>query len=388
MKRILGLVLALLVLGSAPGVFAQATGNIYGTVADESGAVLPGAVVRLTSQFGPRETTTGEQGDFRFLSLDRGTYKVAISLTGFTTVQRDVLVSVGTNVNVAFSLKVATVEETVTVTAESPVVDTKKVGTGVNISKEELEKVPSARDPWAMLRTVPGIIVDRVNIGGNENGQQAGFTSKGDDGDNAMWNLDGVNITDMAAIGASPTYYDFDAFEEVGFTTGGTDVRVQTGGVGINLTTRRGTNQFHGSLHGFLTHDDLQWSNLPDELKNDARLQNADGTFRDKGDHIQQISDYGAEVGGPIVKDKLWFYLTWGRQDIRSLASPGPPTRPCSPATTPSSTGSPPPPTWSRSSTSRATRRSSGAPSASAWTSRTSSCGTRAASTRRAPRAS
>jgi len=316
MKRILGLALALLV-GLAPDALAQATGNIYGSVRDESGAALPGAIVRLSSDFGTREATSGPQGDFRFINLDRGTYKLLVSLVGFTKVTRDVTVSIGSNVDVAFDLKVATVEETVTVTAETPVVDTKKVGTGVTIMKEELEKVPNARDPWAMLRSVPGVIVDRVNIGGNENGQQANFTSKGDDGDNAMWNLDGVNITDMSAIGASPTYYDFDAFEEVGFTTGGTDVRVQTGGVGINLTTRRGTNQFRGSVHNFLTHDDLQWSNLPSELATDARLRNPDGSFRTKGDHIRQISDYGGELGGPIVKDKLWFYGSWGRQDIR-----------------------------------------------------------------------
>jgi hypothetical protein len=312
MKRFTVLALGLLLV-LAPAAFAQTTGgNIYGTVTDESGSVLPGAAVRLSSDFGTRDTVSASQGEFRFINLARGDYKLSATLTGFTTVTRSVTVNVGTNVDVAMALKVAGVEETVTVTAEVPVVDTKKVGTGVTIMKEELEKVPNARDPWAMLRAVPGVIVDRVNIGGNENGQQATFTSKGDDGDNAMWNLDGVSITDMSAVGASPTYFDFDAFEEISFTTGGTDVRVQTGGVGINLTTRRGTNQFRGSVHGYLTHDDLQWNNLPDELVGDPRLGGAE-----KGDHIQQISDYGFELGGPIVKDKLWFYGSWGKQDIR-----------------------------------------------------------------------
>jgi carboxypeptidase family protein/TonB-dependent receptor-like protein len=311
MKRV-GLALAL-VLGLLPSAYAQYSGNIYGSVTDESGAVLPGATVKLTSPLGTRETTTGQQGDFRFLNLDSGNYTLSVALAGFTNVTREVNVTTGQNVNVAFPLKVASVEETVTVTAETPIVDTKKVGTTTTLTKEELAQVPNARDPWAILRTVPGIIQDRVNIGGNENGQQASFVGKGDNGNNAMWNLDGVVITDTGSL-SSPTYYDFDAFEEISVTTGGNDVRVQTGGVGINFQTRRGTNQFRGSVHGFLTHDDLQSNNLPDVLKTDARLKGAE-----KGDHIQQIADFGGELGGPIVKDKLWFYGSWGRQDIRLI---------------------------------------------------------------------
>jgi hypothetical protein len=322
MKRV-GLALAL-VLGLLPSAYAQYSGNIYGSVADESGAVLPGAIVKLTSPLGTRETTTGQQGEFRFLNLDSGNYTLSVSLAGFTNVTREVNVTTGQNVNLTFPLKVATVEETVTVTAETPIVDTKKVGTTTTLTKEELANIPNARDPWAILRTVPGIIQDRVNIGGNENGQQASFVGKGDNGNNGMWNLDGVVITDTGSL-SSPTYYDFDAFEEISVTTGGNDVRVQTGGVGINFQTRRGTNQFRGSVHGFLTHDDLQSNNLPAELAShtlpsgapDNRMRLRDGTFAEKGDHIQQIADYGGELGGPIVKDKLWFYGSWGRQDIR-----------------------------------------------------------------------
>jgi hypothetical protein len=326
MKRTAALVLALLV-GLLPSVFAQvSTGNVYGKVNDESGAALPGATVKLVSAaYGTRETTAGAEGDFRFLNVERGTYRLEVGLAGFGTVSRDVLVTVGNNVTVSFGLKIATVAETVTVTAETPTVDTKRVGTSTTITKEELTSIPSARDPWAMLRTVPGIIMDRVNIGGNENGQQANFTGKGDNGNNVMWNLDGVVVTDTGSL-SSPSYYDFDAFEEVAVSTGGNDVRAQTGGVGINLTTRRGTNAFHGSVHEFFTDHKFESKNLPSNILGDPRLRNpggcgisiaCNGTFRDEGDHIDRIQDYGGELGGPIMKDKLWFYGSWGKQDIK-----------------------------------------------------------------------
>ena len=150
MKRITGLVLALALVG-VPGAWAQFTGgNIYGTVTDASGAVLPGTTVTLTSdRSGARSTTSGTQGDFRFLNLDPGTYKLAVGLPGFATVNREVIVTTGQNVNLSFAMKVASVEETVTVTAETPVVDTKKVGTSTTLTNEELSQTPQSRDPWS-----------------------------------------------------------------------------------------------------------------------------------------------------------------------------------------------------------------------------------------------
>ncbi|HET7747462.1 MAG TPA: carboxypeptidase-like regulatory domain-containing protein, partial [Vicinamibacteria bacterium] len=128
MKRILLLGLALM-LALAPGAYAQVMQGIYGTVADESGAVLPGATVALTGDLGTRSTTSGPNGEFRFLNLDRGRYKVTVNLAGFTTVTREVIVTTGENVTLDFGLKVAQVAESVTVTAETPLVDPKKRGT-------------------------------------------------------------------------------------------------------------------------------------------------------------------------------------------------------------------------------------------------------------------
>ncbi|HEY6546260.1 MAG TPA: carboxypeptidase regulatory-like domain-containing protein [Vicinamibacteria bacterium] len=327
MRKCIGLALALL-LGVVPAGLAQvSTGNIYGSVADESGAVLPGVTVTLSGEYGTRTTTSSSDGQFRFLGVENGRYKMVVALTGFTTVNREVVVVTGQNANLSFGMKVASVEETVTVTAETPIVDTKRRGTATTLETSELEKTPNARDPWGVLKNVPGVVLDRVNIAGNENGQQASAAGKGSANTDKMWNIDGLSVTDMSATGASPSYYDFEAFREIAVTTGGADLTVQSGGIGINLVTKRGTNAFHGGARMLLAHDDMQSGNVPDSLSADPRLVNPDGTFRDKADHIQQISDYGFELGGPIVKDKLWFFGTYGKQDIRLTRLNGTPDK-------------------------------------------------------------
>ncbi len=314
MRKTLALMLGLMLALAGVASAQIATGNIYGTVTDESGAVLPAANVTLTGDLGSRSTTSGSQGEFRFLNLDRGRYKVTVTLAGFTTIVRELNVSAGENVTLVFPVKVSPVAETVTVTGEAPLVDTKKRGTSTTMSQEELQQVPNARDPWGVLKNVPGVLLDRVNIAGNENGQQAAVAGKGSTSGDKMWSLDGINITDMSATGASPTYFDFEAFQEINVSTGGNELQVQTGGIGINLVTKRGTNQFHGSARYILADGDWSSSNLPDALQGDARLQGADAA-----DRVNKITDWGFDLGGPIVKDKLWFYGTFGRQDIKSF---------------------------------------------------------------------
>jgi hypothetical protein len=300
---------------AAPFAWSQAaTGNIYGSVADDTGAVLPGASVSLAAlEIGgaPRVTTSGPKGEFRFLNLDRGNYKLTVTMKGFTTVVRDVIVTTGVNVNVNFSLKVAERGEEITVSAETPVVDTKKVGTATTFSTDDLTKLPQGRDPWALLNAVPGVIVDRVSIAGNEAGQQSIFVGKGSQQTDAMWNYDGVVITDVTSYGASSDYFDFDAFDEVNVTTGGGDLKVQTGGIGMNFVVKRGSNTFHGSLRSYFTHNDLQANNTPAALQGNPSLQ--DG----KADHIEQINDWGFDLGGPIIKDKLWFWGSYNKNDNR-----------------------------------------------------------------------
>ena len=119
--------------------------------------------------------------------------------------------------------------------------------TSTNVSVEELQNIPSSRDPWVVLQTVPGIIVDRVNVGGAESGQQSSYQAKGATGADNTWNIDGIAITDMAATGSTPTYYDFDMFQEMQVTTGGADVMSATPGVQLNMVLKSGSNTPHGS---------------------------------------------------------------------------------------------------------------------------------------------
>jgi hypothetical protein len=317
MQRLAGFIAAMLIALAATAHAQIAGGNIYGSVADQNGGVLPGVDVTLTAvSIGgqPRTTVTDAQGQFRFLNLDAGTYKVSTTLTGFNKMERDVIVTTGVNATITFGMAVKSMEETVNVTADTPVVDVKKIGTTTTLTQDELRSTPQSKDPWAMLKTVPGVIVDRVNVGGNESGQQSSFVGKGSLFADTMWNLDGVAITDTTSGGASSMYFDFDAFDEVAVNTGGNDLKVQTGGVGINFVTRRGTNKFRGSAKFTEANSSLESTNLPSSLVGDPRLQGSD-----KANHTDFIRDWGFDIGGPIVKDRLWFWGSYGDNDIKIL---------------------------------------------------------------------
>ena len=334
MKKVMSLALAILMMVGASAFAQTSTGNVYGKATDASGAVLPGASVTISGEAGSRTTVTGADGTFRFLNLDPNEYTITVTLQGFGTANRKITVQTGQSATLDIALKVGGQTETVEVVGEAPLVDQAKRGTGTVLTTQDLRDVPNSRDPWGIMNQVPGALVDRVNIAGNENGQQASVAGKGSYAGDRVWTIDGLVVTDMSATGASPTYYDFDAFQEINVSTGGGDLAMQTGGFGMNLVTKRGTNSFHGGGRFLNTDNKFQSSNLPDALKNDARLRAASGHctsqiesngFRDKGDNIESIKDYGFDLGGPIVQDKLWFYGTYGKQDIKLCRFAGTP---------------------------------------------------------------
>jgi hypothetical protein len=301
----------LLLSAAAPMVAQQLTGNIYGYVADEQGGRLPGVTVTLSGVGAPRSQTTDARGEYRFVSLDPGTYTLVYELQGFSKITKpNVQVALGQNTNTSATLSLSTVEAAVTVQGESPLLDTRKVETGANVDAVELQSLPTARDPWVILQTVPGVQTDRLNVGGNESGQQTNYVGKGAAGNQNVWNIDGVTITDMGALGSSPTYYDFDSFEEMNASTGGSDVTSQTPGVQLNMVTKRGTNELHGSARVMLAQQEWQSRNIPSE----AVQQGVGG-----GNRIDEVQDYGVEVGGPIIRDRLWLWGAYGRNQIDLL---------------------------------------------------------------------
>ncbi|MCP2618613.1 TonB-dependent receptor, partial [Candidatus Aminicenantes bacterium AC-335-A11] len=263
----------------------------------------------------PMVAVTSEGGHFRFLSLPPADdYTLTFELQGFKKVVREnISVRVGVNVDLNIVMEMGKIEEEVIVVAQTPIVDTKKATVQANVTRDALQTLPTARDPWVILELAPGVMVDRENVGGSESGQQSNFLGRGDSGDNAQWNIDGVNISDPAAVGASPMYYDYDMFEEMNIQTAANDVSAMTGGIIINFVTPRGGNKFAGGARFYWTDKKFQSENVPSELK---ELQLV-------GNKVHSIYDYGLNIGGPIIKDKLWFWGSWGVQDINQITITG-----------------------------------------------------------------
>ncbi|MCX6544835.1 MAG: carboxypeptidase regulatory-like domain-containing protein [Acidobacteria bacterium] len=306
--------IALLTLSvGIPAAAQVSTGRIEITAVDGTGAVLSGVLVEVT---GPQHDTrvTGPDGAARFLSLAPGTYQITASLSGFADyVNASVSVAAGGNVQLKAALAIGGLREKVEVAARTLVIDRNKIATSTSVTLDELQNIPLARDPWIVLQTVPGVIVDRVNVGGSESGQQSAYQAKGAPSGDNTWNLDGIPITDMAATGSTPTYYDFDMFQEMNVTTGGSDMSSATGGVALNFILRSGSNTPRGSARIYYESQSMQGNNMP------AVLATALGSPDGNGNRIKKYLDTGFESGFPIVRDRLWMWGSMGRTDVDTL---------------------------------------------------------------------
>jgi len=314
-RKVLTILFVLLFAGS---LMAQVrTGNLYGKVTDEDGNPLPGVTITLTgARTAPLTSISSAEGIYRFLSLPAARdYIIRCELGGFKTEERTgIIIVVGANVELNVTMTMGAIEEEVTVTAVSPVVDTKKTSVGQNITQEVLQSLPTARDPWVVLQMAPSIIVDRENVGGVESGQQSNYVARGANTyNNNVWAMDGIVITDPAAIGASPSYYDFDAFEEMQVTVGGADVTIQTGGVALNMVTRRGGNKVTLGGRFYMVDEKFQAKN--EDYVADVQLDDPDFLGVNL---IRNNKDYGFNLGGPLVKDKAWLWGSYGIQDIKT----------------------------------------------------------------------
>jgi hypothetical protein len=267
---------------------------------------LPGATVTVSGIGAPQVQTSDKEGNVRFLHLYPGQYAVKGELEGFSTVDYpDVSITIAGKAQIILTLSSA-IKETITVTADAPLLDERKVNRGVVLNTKALNSIPTARDPWSLLSQAPGVQTDRINVGGNESGQQSDFVGVGSTGRDNTFAVDGVIVSDMNSVGGSATYFDFGAFEEVQMTVSSADVTVQTSGVTINQVTKRGTNLWRGNARYLETSGQLQAApGLPD------------------GNRIKDVKEYGADTGGPLLRDRLWGWISYGRSDIGNIAEGG-----------------------------------------------------------------
>ena len=295
--------LSLVAAACGAAAFAQTTGTIVGTVVDETEQALPGVSVETTSPSlqGATTAVTDEGGRFALPFLPPGSYLVRFVLSGFGTVEQpDTVVGLGRTVTMAVKLPSSFSEE-VTITGERPVVDVSTPEVGVNIPSSFFLSLPIDRNYASAVQAAPGTSTDG-----------AGTVVYGSSGAENAYVIDGVNTTGVA-YGTQGKELNFDFIEELQVKTGGyaAEYGRSTGGV-INVITKSGGNEFHGDAFGYYFDDSLQ-STPTDEVK-DYREQYS-GTYYVSG---FRKADLGADLGGPIVKDKLWFFAAYNRVNNRA----------------------------------------------------------------------
>ncbi len=289
---------------------ALAQGSIFGKATDTSGGVLPGVTVTVAGPAlqAPLVVVTGSSGAYQFPTVPNGTFSVTFELSGFKKVVRNnIVITSGFNAPIDMKMEVGAMSEELTVSAAAPVVDTKKTTSGATFTSEILEKIPTARDPWQIINMTPGVQAG-LNVGGSSSGQQVGLESRGT-GASVQWNLEGGSITDLSS-NSSPSYFNFDSFDQISVTNGGGDVSVQSSGLSINLVTKSGSNVFKGSAVGTFQNDAMQANNVTE-----AQFSRGTGGFL-SGAPIKKIYNISGEYGGPIVKNRLWWWAAADKQLI------------------------------------------------------------------------
>jgi len=281
-------------------------GTIEGKVTDQSGAIVPGVTVTLTSPvlLTPRSGVTDAGGMYAFRSLPLGDYQAAFELSGFRKVVREgVTVTAARTLTVDVTLQAGTLTETLTVVGEAPTVDVTNTNVATSIDAKALQTIPTARDVWAILQNLaPQVVLDREDVGGSQGGLQAVFSTFGSTWHQNTYALNGVNVTDPAASGAAGFYYDYDSFQETQVSTAQHSAEVGAPGVYYNIIVKSGTDKFRGGTAYYFENSKLVSNNLTDALKQQGVAS---------GSSINLFSDWTAQLGGPLQKDKLRFFTSW-----------------------------------------------------------------------------
>jgi hypothetical protein len=301
------------VLGFSNLSFAQRqTGSIHGLVVDKDKNPLPGATVTLTSPalMGPRDYVTSETGLFRFPSLLPGEYELRTEMPSFKTkTLKGILVSVGKTVEVTIELEVAAIEEEVTVIAKSPVVDVQSSKINVNYTSQFLASIPMNRDLYDIQNSIPGAISEGSDY--RRTSSILGGTVR-----SQLYALDGVPMNDPATF-YSMANINVDVYDEIEFEVGAHPAEVgQTDSTYINIVTKSGGNTFSGNATAYYT-----GKSLAEDMFTAEQIKSLNVNPPEK---FTDSKDLSLNFGGPIWKDKAWFFLN-GRRLVWEQAYPGTP---------------------------------------------------------------
>ena len=283
--------------------FAQS--SFTGTVKDASGAVMPGVTVEAASPVlieGTKSDVTGANGQYRIVDLRPGTYVITFTLPGFKTVrQTGVELRVDFVGTVNATLEVGALEEAITVTGATPTVDVSSNAKVEVMTAEILEQVPTGRSIQALAQLVSGVSLNVPDVGGSRAMQQTYMSTRGLTSANNIVTVDGLMVNGLDGDGAVQQYFNQAMMEEMSYQTSGAGADVSPGGVRMNIVPRDGGNRFASTFFGAWTDKAWQGDNLTDDIT--ARgLRNGPG--------VDRIYDFNLAVGGPIKKDKLWFFTS------------------------------------------------------------------------------
>ena len=300
-----------LALGCLWPTVASAQSTIAGLVTDATGGVLPGVTVEAASPAlieKVRSVSTDGEGRYAIIDLRPGVYTVSFTLQGFNSVRREAI-EVVSNVSVPINaeMRVGAVEETITVTAETPVVDVQSVARRSTIDREQLETLPITRNPAQMLALAPGVKVSLAQGRAGVNGatENVFVGGRGLTMFDTRWNLDGMDVRSGNLSGLANLRLNDAMVEETVFETFGASIESATGGVSLNQIPRDGGNRFSGQA--FLGGNLESWvgDNLSQELK-DQGIKAATTVGPNR--------DFSIAFGGPVKRDRLWFYGSWRSQ--------------------------------------------------------------------------
>jgi hypothetical protein len=291
------------ILASPVSVAAQATqGSIIGVVTDTSGAVLPGVTVIATGpalQVPQLEAVTNERGEYRISPLPPGAYSLTFELPGFQTVKRENLrLTLGFTATVDQAMGLGTVQETVTVSGQSPLVDVTNPATSVDMSAESLEILPTNRDGLkAFMGVMPGVRTN-LDVGASSLSDTVVFRSYGQSGQSWQM-LEGIMFSTPNAGGANGSHIDFNALDSTRVQTVGSSAEMPRRGIMLDAVMKSGGNQFHGEAVVYGSSGALESTNLTPELQQVGVIA---------APELHKLWDVSASLGGRIIPNQLWFF--------------------------------------------------------------------------------